>query len=182
MERNVSLSTDLPDFFDWLDHPNLVVHRHDGDEPGVGPDGGSERIEVDDAVGVNGEVGDVEALLLEITAGVEDALVLRLGGDDVALLLFIEVHDALDGDVVGLGGAGGEDDFLGGGVDEGGDLGAGALDGVVGLPAVEVGAGVGVAEAGEVVGEHGVEDTGVDGGGGLHVEVEGAARDLDAFH
>lgn len=94
---------------------------------------------------------------------------LRLRGDDVALVVLVEVHEALDGDVVGLGGARGEDDFLRGRVDEVGDLLAGVFDGVVGFPAVEVGAGVGVAVAGEVVGEHGVEDAWVDGGGGLHV-------------
>lgn len=107
---------------------------------------------------------------------------LGLGGDDVALLVFVEVHDALDGDVVGLGGAGGEDDLFGGGVDEGGDLGAGALHGLVGFPAVEVGAGVGVAESGEVVGEHGVQNPRVYRRGGLHVQVEGAAGDPNSFH
>ena len=57
----------------------------------------------------------------------------------------VEVRGALDADVVGFGGPGGEDDLLGGGADEGGDLGAGVFDDGLGLPAEGVGARVGVA-------------------------------------
>lgn len=94
---------------------------------------------------------------------------LGLGGDDMALGGAVEVEEALDGDVVGLGGAGGKDDLFRGGVDEGGDLGAGGFDGGFGFPTVEVGAAVGVAVLGDVVREHGVEDAWVHRGGGLHV-------------
>jgi hypothetical protein len=53
-----------------------------------------------------GGVGDVESLLLQVAARVEHALVLGLRGDDVAAAaVAIEAHDALDGDVVALGGA-----------------------------------------------------------------------------
>ena len=53
-----------------------------------------------------------------------------------------------------LGGAGGEDDLLGGGADELGDLLAGLLDGLLGLPAEGVVAAGGVAELGAEVGHH----------------------------
>ena len=59
---------------------------------------GSKLIQIDDPVGLHQQVGDFEALLLEVTAGIEDALVLSLGGDDVALLVLVEVQDSLDGD------------------------------------------------------------------------------------
>nr|GMC64032.1 hypothetical protein TorRG33x02_119620 [Ipomoea batatas] len=75
-----------------------------------------------------------------MTAGIEDALVLRLGSDDVALLLLVEMHDALNGDVIGLGSARSENNLLGGSIDEGRDVGPGCLDGPVRFPAVEMGA------------------------------------------
>jgi hypothetical protein len=46
-------------------------------------------------------------------------------GDDVVAALAVHLGDALDGEVVGFGGAGGEDDLLGGAADELGDLLAG---------------------------------------------------------
>lgn len=39
-------------------------------------------------------------------------LVLRLHGDDMSLLLGVEVRHALESDIVRLGGTGGEDDLL----------------------------------------------------------------------
>ena len=75
---------------------------------------------------------------------------LSLRGDDMALLVLVEVQDSLDRDIVGLGGTGGEDDFFRGSADERGDLGASGFDGVFGFPAVEVGPGVGVAVVREI--------------------------------
>jgi hypothetical protein len=43
-------------------------------------------------------------------------------GDDVVAALAVHLGDALDGQVVALGGAGGEDDLLGGGADQLGNL------------------------------------------------------------
>lgn len=107
---------------------------------------------------------------------------LRLGGDDMALLVLIKMQDALYGDVIGFGGAGGKDDFFRRSVDQVRDLGPGRFDGLVGFPAVEVGAGVRVPVKGDIVREHGVQDAGVHGGGGLHIKVQRPSVDLDAFH
>ena len=85
---------------------------------------------------------------------------------------FVELGHPFERNVVGLGGPGGEEDFLRGGPEERRDLGAGFFDGLLGLPAVAVGTAVGVAVGLGEVGEHGVKDPGVEGGGGLHVEVE----------
>ena len=49
-------------------------------------------VDVDEAIGADREVGDIEALLLEVAARVEDALVLGLGGDDVPLAGAVEAH------------------------------------------------------------------------------------------
>ena len=92
------------------------------------------------------------------------------------------MHNAFYGDIVRFGGAGSEDDLFRRGVDQCGDLCASGLDGLVGLPAVEVGARVRVAVACEVVRKHGVENPRVDGGGGLHIEVEWSSGDFDSFY
>lgn len=106
---------------------------------------------------------------------------LCLSGDDVALLVFVEVHETFNRDVVGFSRAGGEEELFGVGVDQVGDLGAGGFDGGFGFPAEKVGARVRVAESVHEEGEHGVEDARVDRGGRLHVEVERAAGELDAL-
>src|SRR5271163_1981203 len=79
--------------------------------------------------------------------------------------------DSEDGMVVGFGAAAGEDDFLGAGADEGGDLFAGGFDGGAGTLAGGVDGG-GVGEFAREIGEHGVEDGGLDGGGGVVIEVD----------
>jgi hypothetical protein len=48
------------------------------------------------------EWGAKKHLLLEDTTGVEHTFMLRLRGDDVLLLLFVEVRDALYRKIVGL--------------------------------------------------------------------------------
>ena len=141
-------------------------------------DGALEVFEVDEAVGLDGQVGDAVARLFELLAGVEHGLVLGDLGDDVVAALAVHLGDALDGEVVGLGGAGGEDDLLGGGADELGDLLAGLLDGLLGFPAEAVVAAGGVAEVAGEVRHHGFEHAGVERRGGVVVHVDGQ---LDAL-
>ena len=112
-------------------------------------------------------------MLLQLLAGIEDGLVLGDLGDDVVAALAVHLGDALDGEVVALGGAGGEDDLLGGGADELGDLLAGDLDGLLRLPAELVVAAGGVAELAGEVGHHGLEHAGIERRGGVVIHVEG---------
>ena len=107
---------------------------------------------------------------------------IRLRGDDVRLSSFVKVSHALDGHVVGLGGSRREDDLLGVGADDGRDVRACLLDGVLGFPAVHVRAAVRVSVLLHEVGHHGVENPRVDRCGRLHVEVERAALECDALH
>ncbi|MNI77525.1 hypothetical protein D3C73_1338250 [compost metagenome] len=65
---------------------------------------------------------------------------LDLGGDDVLALGLIEVRDALECEVVGLGGTAGPDDFARIGVDQFGNLATTVLDRFLGFPAKDVGA------------------------------------------
>ena len=121
------------ELLDGLDGADLVVGEHDRRHDGVRADGCLEGRGIDQAVLVDVEVGDLEALLLEELGGVQDGVVLDLGGDEVlALLVLVGVHDALEGPVVCLGAAGGEEHLVGvGGVDHAGDVLTGLLDGVL---------------------------------------------------
>ena len=98
---------------DGLDGADLVVGEHDGDETGVGPDGGLHLLRRHDAVFVDRQVGNFAALLLEALEGVEHGVVLEGGGHDVALVLGrAQAHAGTDGLVVPLAAAGGEVYFL----------------------------------------------------------------------
>ena len=78
--------------------------------------------------------------------------------------------DAADGEVVGLGAAGGEDDLAGGAFEAGGDGVACIIEQAVGLLGLAVDAG-GVAPTVAQDGQHGVEHAWVERGGGGVVEV-----------
>lgn len=122
VELDALLCADLTDGLERLDGADLVVDGHDRDQPGVGTDRGLELCQVDQPDGVDGQVGDLEALLLQRAARVEHALVLRLHRDDVALFRGEEAHGALDHRVVALGRARCEDNLGRARVDQRGDL------------------------------------------------------------
>ena len=67
-----------------------VSHGHDRDEGRRRLDGALQLLEVNEAVLLDREVGDLEAFGLQLPAGVEDALVLRLGRHDVVFLGLVE--------------------------------------------------------------------------------------------
>lgn len=74
MEEDLVLAADLADLLDGLDDTNLVVDHHHGDDGRIGADGSPQLIEVKHPVRIDREVGDLEALLLEVAARVEHAL------------------------------------------------------------------------------------------------------------
>ena len=60
---------------------------------------------------VHRQVGDLEALLFQLLAGVQHGVVLDLRGDDVVALIPAGVGRAADGPIVALGAAAGEVDL-----------------------------------------------------------------------
>ena len=99
-------------------------------------------------------------------------------GDDVVAALAIHLGNALEREVVRLGGTGGEDDLLGGGPDQLGDLSACGLNGGLSLPAKLMIAAGGIAELAGEVGQHGFEDPRVHGRGGVVIHIEGKVHAL----
>ena len=139
--------------------------------------------DIDQAIGLHGQVGHAEALLFKLLAGVEHGLVLGHLSDDVVAALAVHLRDALEGEIVRLGRAGGEDDLLGGATDELRDLFARLVHGLLGFPAEAVVAAGGVAEDAGEVGHHGFEHTRIERCGRMVVHVDreaslprGAAR------
>ena len=169
MEEDILAVADGGDFFDGENDASFVVGPHDGNQGGVGADGFVEQMQIERAVGVHGEESHFAALLLEEGAMIDDGGMLDGGGQDVAAA-GMGGQGAVQGGVVAFGAATGEDDFLGVGIEEGGDFGAGLLDFVAGLAAEFVDAGrVAVVVAQE--GQHGVNDFRGHAGGGVVVEI-----------
>ena len=94
------------------------------------------------------------------------------GRDEVVALIAVHRGDALEGEVVALGGAAGEDDLLGDGADEAGDLLAGLLDGLLGLPAEGVIPAGGVAVVLGEARQHRLQHARIDARRGVVVHVD----------
>ncbi len=176
VQRDLGLTGDGGQFADRHDGADLVVGPHDGgqgDVVGVAPDGFAEGVGVHAPVAVDGQVVDLGALVLgEPVHGVEDGVVLDGAGDDPGpggIGVAPGPVEALDGEVVGLRAAGGEDHLAGAGADRLGEGLAGLLDGTAG-PAAGGVQGGGVPRGGELRGHRrgGLRQHG--GGGGV-VEV-----------
>lgn len=104
--------------------------------------------------------------------GFQDGLMLDRGGNYVPFAgLFAVFAQAKDGEVITFGGATGEDNVLALRFDQSGDLVAGFLDGLFGASAEFMGAAAGVTELLFDVAEELALDLGVNGGGGVAVEV-----------
>ena len=103
---------DLADLANGLQHADFVVGRHDRDKNRLVIDGALQIFEIDEAVGFHRQIGDAIAILLKPLARIEHSLVLGHLGDDVVAALAIHLRDALDGEVVRLRRARGEDDLF----------------------------------------------------------------------
>lgn len=175
MEINLLAPAQLSNLLNRLDHTNLVVDSHDGDETCLWAHGLLQVLHADQTIRLHGQVCDIKTFVLQMSAAVEDTLVLGLRSDDVILLatLFEEASDALDTHVVALCCSTGEDDLLGVGTDEICDVFPCFFDGFVRLPTIRVCPGVRVTIQASPVGQHCIQYSGVGRGGGLSVEVDG---------
>jgi len=124
------------DFGDWLDGTDLVVGVHDGHQDGIGGDGPLNVGGVYHSVLVHRQHGDAVALAFEPLAGLQHRRVFDGRGDDVVAALTIGGGHTLDGAVVGLAAAAGEDDLGRLAAQQRRHLCAGALDRPLGLHTV----------------------------------------------
>ncbi len=174
VEQHAARAGQFTDGGDVVDRADFVVHVHQRDQDGVVAQRRLDLGRGDDAVFAWLEVGDFETFTLELASGIQDRLVLDLGGDDVLALGLIEVRNAFQGEVVGLGGTAGPDDLARVGVDQLGHLATAVLDRFFGLPAEHVGTRGRVTEVSidqQAVG-HLLGDAGIDRGGRGVIEVD----------
>ena len=134
----------------------------------LGPDGGLHILGADEAVGGDGQVGHFKALALQRLHAVQHGMMLELRGDEVLLALLGQFQGrALDGPVVGLGAAAGEEDLAGLAVDGLGHLSAAGVHKFLGFVANAVMAGGVAAGAAQGLGDHFQNFRGHRGGGGV---------------
>jgi hypothetical protein len=98
-----------------------------------------------------------------------------LCSDKMSFFPTVKVRYSLETHVIRFRGSRSEYYRSGVGADERGNVTSGGLDGFFCFPAIGMGAGVRVAVEGSEVGDHGVEDAGISGGGGLGIEVDGTS-------
>jgi hypothetical protein len=126
------LAYDGTNLLDGLNDSSLVIHRHYGNKRGVGADRSFKFSEIEDTVLLDSKVGNVEALLLQLSTRVEYTLVFLigeiisqlvrkvilhptygLGGDNVAFFLLMEPSNTLDRHIIGFCRARSENDVFG---------------------------------------------------------------------
>ena len=128
----------LADRRDVLDDADLVVHVHHRHDDRVRPQRRFELREVEQPVVVHVEIGDLEAVALQLAHRVERRLVLGLHRDEVLALVLVEVRRALEREVDRLGRTRRPHELLRIAVHERGDVLARLLDRGFGVPAVLV--------------------------------------------
>ena len=179
VEEHPRLPADPADLGDGLDGADLVVGVHHAHQAGVRPDGRPHLFRRDDAVLVNVQQRDGEALLLEAAQRVQHGVVLKGRGDDVLLTLGgAQVSHAPQGLVVRLAAPRGEDQLPGLTTQPGGDPPAGIGQGFRRLLAGGVKTAC-IAVALPVAGEHGLYGRRADGRGGGVICVD--SHDIHPF-
>ena len=87
VEKNALFVTELADLGDRLDRADLVVSIHYSNKSGFVGDSLGYLFGSNNTVFAYGEVGNGEAVLFEVSAGMKNSVMLESGGDDVVLVL-----------------------------------------------------------------------------------------------
>ena len=112
------------DLGDGLNRADLVVGEHDADEKRIGANGRCDRGRIDDSPLVDGDMGHVvPEVLVQGAGGAQDRAVLDRRRDEVPLAGEGQRH-TLEGEVIALGAAPGEDDLVSVAPEDAGHLGA----------------------------------------------------------
>ena len=91
MENDSLFPAPLSDPGDILNDANLIVDIHHGDQNRVRSTCCDKHIPVDQSVVFDIEIGYLEPLALEFSAGIQRCLVLGANGNNVSALFFIEM-------------------------------------------------------------------------------------------
>ena len=137
MKQDAFFTADIADRFDILDHTDFIVDRHHRHQNGIRTDRCTQHIQIEQAVFQHVQISGFKTLTLHLAYGVEYCLVLGAHGNDVlALGACVEMPCTLDGQIVRLGRAGRENDFLRIRTDQSRNLGTRILHCLVSRPAI----------------------------------------------
>ena len=78
-----------------LNHANLVIDVHHGDQNRIGADGCLQLVKINQTIGQYIQVGYFKPFPLKLTASIQGRLVLGFNGDEVLALFLIKVRRAL---------------------------------------------------------------------------------------
>ena len=179
MEADSGFGGDATDFLDRLNGAELVVRVHHADQNRLRPQRAANFLRINNSLRVagrrHGNDGDVNSLPGEFFATVQNRVMLDGGGDDVFARLARGRDRAEEREIVRLRPAASEYNFAGFRADQRGDRFAGGINGGAGaLPC-----GMDRACVAEVFREerqHGVEDRGVHGRGGVVIKIDAHAQ------
>ena len=132
VEKGAGLVCESGDFADGLDGAGFVIDVHHGDERGIGAESAGDVGGIDHTVGGDGDIGDRCTFALQLRAGLKDTRVLDTRRDDVVAGGEAVAKGAEEREVIGLGAAAGENDFLRIAMEERGHLAAGHLQALPG--------------------------------------------------
>ena len=88
VERNFVRLCNGGQFFDGLNGADLVIGGHDGDQFGIGTNGGLQLLRGDQTLGIYFQIGGGAPLFFQCRYGVQNGMVFDVGGNNVSLFLF----------------------------------------------------------------------------------------------
>jgi hypothetical protein len=112
VEGNAPLAAEGPDRGQGLEHADFVVGGHYAHHQGGWAEGLFELAQIHQAIAANGQFAELEAVAGQVAQGIEHGSVFRGQGDQLAPRATrrqFRLGQALEGQVVGFGGAAGED-------------------------------------------------------------------------
>src|SRR5580704_2876134 len=117
-KENAVFLGDFADFGDGIDHANLIVGVHYGDQDGGRPNGSFQIIQADAAIALHRQIGNLEPVFFQALARIKNRFVLDGLSDDVVALFAEHFRDTLDHQIVRFGRAACKDDLFRGGATE----------------------------------------------------------------
>ena len=76
MEVHIGFGGDFADPFDRLQDSGFIVGQHDGDEPGVWPQGATNIVRINQALAVDRNIGDFAVGCRQMLAGIQHRMML----------------------------------------------------------------------------------------------------------
>ena len=171
VEQYAALPADPADLRHRLDGAHFIVRVHDRNQHGALPDGRLHRAGIHQPIAVHRQPCYARAAPLQPAANVQHRLMLDGASDDVIALAGVRLRHAFDRQVIRLGRAAGEDNFLRRRADQPRDLLARFLHGLLRLPPELVVAAGRVSELPGEIRHHRRQHARVERGGGVMIQV-----------